>query len=283
MTSHTVLFSTCDRYLDCSLRHYDNTTMNTIAIANQKGGVGKTTITINLGAALAEMGQRTLLVDLDPQGHLTEGLGLPEPETDETLAALLLGRTTVPVQALIVSHECGVDVIPASINLFLTERDLVHLRGREYRLMRVFEPLEEQYDYTLIDCPPTLGQLTDNALVAARKALVPIQPEDTSLRALEMLLDQISSIREGLGLTVEIIGLVVNQADDTLVSRRTLETLTNAVPVPVLASIRRRVRLKEAWAKGKPVTMTEPQGDAAEAFRTLAQALTTKREQEVTA
>src|ERR687884_12223 len=189
MTYQYVLCSTCDRYLDCSLGHYDNTTMNTIAIANQKGGVGKTTITINLGAALAEMGQRTLLV----------------------------GRTTTPVQALTVTHECGVDVIPASINLFLTERDLVHLRGREYRLMRVFEPLEEQYDYTLIDCPPTLGQLTDNALVAARKALVPIQPEDTSLRALEMLLDQIHSIREGLGLKIDIVGLVVNQADDTLV------------------------------------------------------------------
>src|ERR687886_1133368 len=279
MTYHTVLFSTCDRYLDCSLGHYDNTTMNTIAIANQKGGVGKTTITINLGAALAEMGQRTLLVDLDPQGHLTEGLGLAEPETDETLAALLLGRTTTPVQTLTVAHECGVDVIPASINLFLTERDLVHLRGREYRLMRVFEPLEEQYDYTLIDCPPTLGQLTDNALVAARKALVPIQPEDTSLRALEMLLDQIYSIREGLGLTVEIIGLVVNQADDTLVSRRTLETLGRAVPVPILASIRRRVRLKEAWAAGKPVTMTEPSGDAAEAFRGLAQAIVKQRKE----
>ena len=257
--------------------------MNTIAIANQKGGVGKTTITINLGAALAEMGFRTLLVDLDPQGHLTEGLGLTEPEGVETLAALLLGRTTVPIQTLTVTHECGVAVIPASINLFLTERDLVHLRGREYRLMRVFEPLAEQYDYTLIDCPPTLGQLTDNALVAARKALVPIQPEDTSLRALEMLLDQIYSIREGLGLTVEIVGLVVNQADDTLVTRRTLETLGRAVPVPILATIRRRVRLKEAWAAGKPVTMTAPTGDAAEAFRTLAQALTTKREQEVTA
>jgi chromosome partitioning protein len=253
--------------------------MNTIAIANQKGGVGKTTITINLGAALAERGLHTLLVDLDPQGHLTEGLGLSEPEGGETLATALLGRTSVPVNRLTVSHECGVDIIPASLDLFLTERDLVHLRGREYRLRRVFEPLEDQYDYTLIDCPPTLGQLTDNALVAARKALVPIQPEDTSLRALEMLLDQVHSIREGLGLTVDIVGLVVNQADDTLVARRTLETLTKVVPVPILASIRRRVRLKEAWAAGKPVTMTEPSGDAAEAFRGLAQAITEQRKE----
>jgi chromosome partitioning protein len=253
--------------------------MNTIAIANQKGGVGKTTITINLGAALAERSVRTLLVDLDPQGHLTEGLGLSEPEGGETLAAALLGRTSVPVNRLMVSHECGVDIIPASLDLFLTERDLVHLRGREYRLRRVFEPLEDEYDYTLIDCPPTLGQLTDNALVAARKALVPIQPEDTSLRALEMLLDQVHSIREGLGLTVDIVGLVVNQADDTLVARRTLETLTKAVPVPILASIRRRVRLKEAWAAGKPVTMTEPAGDAAEAFRGLAQAIMEQRKE----
>ena len=253
--------------------------MNTIAIANQKGGVGKTTITINLGAALAERSVRTLLVDLDPQGHLTEGLGLSEPEGGETLAAALLGRTSVPVNRLMVSHECGVDIIPASLDLFLTERDLVHLRGREYRLRRVFEPLEDEYDYTLIDCPPTLGQLTDNALVAARKALVPIQPEDTSLRALEMLLDQVHSIREGLGLTVDIVGLVVNQADDTLVARRTLETLTKAVPVPILASIRRRVRLKEAWAAGKPVTMTESAGDAAEAFRGLAQAIMEQRKE----
>jgi chromosome partitioning protein len=256
--------------------------MNTIAIANQKGGVGKTTITINLGAALAEADLRILLVDLDPQGHLTEGLGLSEPEGDGTLAAALLGRTSLPVDTLTVSHECGVDIIPGSLGLFLTERDLVHLRGREYRLMRVFEPLEDQYDYTLIDCPPTLGQLTDNALVAARRALVPIQPEDTSLRALEMLLDQIHSIRDGLGLTVDIVGLVVNQADDTLVARRTLETLTKAVPVPILASIRRRVRLKEAWAAGKPVTMTEPTGDTADAFRGLAQAIMEQRK-EVTA
>lgn len=247
-------------------------TATTVAVANQKGGVGKTTICINLGAALAEDGRRTLLVDLDPQGHLTEGLGLDEASEPVTLAAALAGGR-IPIDELVVHHSDALDVIPSSVDLFLAERQLLNLHGREYRLERTLAPLTIRYDFILIDCPPTLGLLTDNALVAARRALVPIQPEDTSLRALELFMDQVNSLAEGLGVAVEVLGLVVNQDDDTLVARRTLETVASAVPVPVLARIRRRTRLREAWAVGQPITATDSQGDAAAAFRELAGAL----------
>src|SRR5947209_1517326 len=247
-------------------------TATTVAVANQKGGVGKTTICINLGAALAEDGRRTLLVDLDPQGHLTEGLGLDEASEPLTLAAALAGGR-IPAEKLVAHHSEALDVIPSSVDLFLAERQLLNLHGREYRLERTLAPLVEGYDFILIDCPPTLGLLTDNALVAARRALVPIQPEDTSLRALELFMDQVNSLAEGLGVTVEVLGLVVNEDDDTLVARRTLETVASAVPVPVLARIRRRTRLREAWAAGRPITATDGQGDVAAAFRELAGAL----------
>lgn len=247
-------------------------TARTIAVANQKGGVGKTTICINLGAALAEEGRRTLLVDLDPQGHLTEGLGLDEATEPLTLAAVLAGGR-IPAEQLVAHHGGGLDVIPSSVDLFLAERTLLNLHGREYRLERALAPLLEAYDFVLIDCPPTLGLLTDNALVAARRALIPIQPEDTSLRALELFMDQVNSLAEGLGVGVEVLGLVVNQDDDTIVARRTLQTVAEAVPLPILARIRRRTRLREAWAAGQPITSTDGHSDVAEAFRELASAL----------
>lgn len=243
-----------------------------IAVANQKGGVGKTTVTINLGAALAEVGCRTLLVDLDPQGHLTEGLGVAEGKEPRTLAAALADLQR-PADGLMVTHSNNLDVIPSSVDLFLAERVLLTLHGREYRLQRVLGQLADAYDYILIDCPPTLGLLSDNALVAARRALIPIQPEDTSLRALELFMDQVNSLTAGLGVTVAILGLVVNQEDDTLVSRRTLETVARVVPVPILARIRRRTKLREAWASGQPITVSDAHSEVANVFRQLAVAV----------
>ena len=244
--------------------------MRTIAVCNQKGGVGKTTVAINLGAALAERGQRTLLVDLDPQGHLTEGLGLAEAAEPATLAGLLLGKWDGGLAELVVPVGERLDAVPASVDLFLAEAGLVLARGREHKLARALEPLRGAYDYCLIDCPPTLGQLTDNALVAAGEVLVPIQAEDTALRALELLVDQVRSLEEGLSVRVALVGLVANQVDDTRVAKRTLATLAEAVPVPVLAELRRRVALKEAWAQGRSILDAEPTGDTADAFRALA-------------
>ena len=246
-------------------------TTTTIAVANQKGGVGKTTLTINLGAALAEAGRRVCLVDLDPQGHLTEGLGLDEAKEPGTLATAMADPKQA-TDALAVNHSPGLDVIPASVDLFLAERQLLAMHGREYRLERVLAQLTG-YDYILIDCPPTLGLLSDNALVAARRALIPIQPEDTSLRALELFMDQVNSLREGLGVDVVVLGLVVNEEDDTLVARRTLEIVERSVPLPILARIRRRTKLREAWAAGQPITVTEAHGEVAGIFRQLAVAV----------
>ena len=161
---------------------------HTIAICNQKGGVGKTTLTINLGAALSDAGQRVLLIDLDPQGHLTEGVGLQESYLNghPSLYEALVSKEPVSLEALIQretkAHEAFA-VIPATYQLMLAEQALYMTRNREHKLKTLLSQLDNQFDYVLIDCPPVLGNLTDNALNAARQVLIPIQAEATSVRA----------------------------------------------------------------------------------------------------
>jgi len=243
-----------------------------IAVVNQKGGVGKTTTTINTGAALAELGHRVLLVDLDPQGALTEGLGA-EPAVGETsLSAALLEDAAPPLSGIVRECAPNLHVLPTDDGMFLVESKLVSLRGRERRLARALEPLSSSYDVILIDCPPSLGGLTDNALVASGEALVPMQLEDTSVKALEILLDQIDSLRLALEHRVRIVGLVANLVEDNNVSKRVLAALEQ-LPIPIVASIRKRTKLREAWADGRSILALDARSDTADAYRALAQAL----------
>lgn len=257
--------------------------MYTLAVMNQKGGVGKTTVTINLGGALAELGYRVLLVDLDPQGHLTEACGVPETTPPATLAKVLLmdaDRIGVEqVRALIAPWRERIDVVPTNIDAFLLERELYRMRGVEYRLQRVLEQLDgDVYDVCLIDCPPSLGVLTDNALVAAGQALIPVQSEDSALRALRLLLEQVTTMQAELRVEIDLLGMVVNLYDRRRgqIVTSTLETL-QSMPLPILSIVPDRAAIREAWRAGVPVVDHAPDTDAAQAYRDLAKALTTSQ------
>lgn len=247
--------------------------MRTLAVVNQKGGVGKTTVAINLAAGLAELGERVLLVDLDPQGDATTGLGFEEQYEAEvpSLLSALTGRLPpgTTVRNLIVTAP-PLDLLASNLDLALAERLLLTEHGREHLLARrVLSGLADHYDWCLIDCPPSLGVLTDNAIVAAGEVLVVIKPEGKSLRALGLLLDQIASLRQGLDVSAEIVGVVIAAHDDTRVARRVDEDLA-ALPVPVLGRIRKRVAVDEAWERHQTVLEYEPDGYTAVAFRELA-------------
>ena len=254
--------------------------MYTIAVINQKGGVGKTAITANLGAALAELGYRVLLVDLDPQGHLTEACSLEETTAPHTLAKTLLRDadklTANDVLALTAPWRERLDVVPTNIDSFLIERELYRTRGAEFRLQRVVELLAgaDRWEVCLIDCPPSLGVLTDNALVAAEQVLIPVQSEDSTLRALRLLLEQIKTAQAELRTSIEVLGMVVNLFDKRRgqIVTSTLETL-QTFPLDILAIVSDRAAVREAWRAGVPVIEHAPDSDAAKSFRTLAKQL----------
>jgi chromosome partitioning protein len=235
----------------------------TIAICNQKGGVGKTTLTINLGAALADLGQRVLLIDLDPQGHLTEGVGLQEAYLDSsiTLYDALVSKEPVHLTTLIHARTHApepIAVIPSSFQLMLAEQSLYLARNREHKLKNLLTQLDNQYDYVLIDCPPVLGNLTDNALNAARRVLIPIQAEATSVRALDLLFDQIESVERGLNIRIQVLGVVPNLVQDSVMARKILQDLRTEVPVLAPVELRKRVILQAAWAAGRSIFAYEP-------------------------
>jgi chromosome partitioning protein len=226
---------------------------NAIAICNQKGGVGKTTLTINLGAALADAGERVLLLDLDPQGHLTEGVGFQQLylEASPTIQDCLVGNRGTKLQDLIRKHPSEpFSVIPASFHLMLAEQQLFMARNREHKLKGLLSQLGDEFDWILIDCPPSLGNLTDNALNAARQVVVPIQAEATSVRALELLFDQIESIEKGLNIQIKVLAVVPNLVQDSALSKRILADLHKQVPMVTPFEMRKRVMLQVAWSQG---------------------------------
>lgn len=225
------------------------------AICNQKGGVGKTALTINLGAALAELGKKVCLIDLDPQGHLTEGVGMKDLYIQEG-SNLYKGLTDhqEELQTLIhkVPHE-KFSIVPANYEMMLAEQTLFMTRNREHKLKSLVSNISNAFDWILIDCPPNLGNLTDNALNAARTVIIPIQAETTSVRAIELLFDQIESIEQGLKIKVDVLAVVPNLVQDSALSKNILSDLRSSIPAVTPFEIKKRVVLQEAYANGNSI------------------------------
>jgi chromosome partitioning protein len=239
-----------------------------IALANQKGGVAKTTTTLNLAAAFAETGHRVLCVDMDPQSNLTMSQGIDPDSLAASMYDVLVNRT--PLEEVIVSRE--VDVACASIDLAGAEIAMSTQIGRERSLERALDPIRKTYDFVLIDTPPSLGLLTINALTASHKVIVPVQCEYLSMRGLIQLQNTLAMVRENLNPNVEIEGILPTLVDTrTVHAKEALEILEENFGDRVFASrIRKTVRFAEAPVRGMSVLKYEPDGKAAYAYRELA-------------
>jgi len=251
-----------------------------IAMCNQKGGVGKTTSTINLGAALAESGRRVLLVDLDPQGALSAGLGVAHHELDETVHNLLIPPYAATDDVLMRTRVDGLDLLPSNIDLSAAEIQLVTEVGREQALARALHPVADRYDYILIDCQPSLGLLTVNALACADNVVIPMECEYFSLRGLALLTDTIEKVHDRLNPRLELGGILVTMFDQrTLHSRevmgRVVEVFGDAVYDTV---INRTVRFPETSVAGEPITSWAPKSSGARAYRDLAREVIARNE-----
>jgi chromosome partitioning protein len=244
----------------------------TVAVCNQKGGVGKTTTTINLGAALAEQGRRVLLVDFDPQGALSVGLGIQPHDIDNTVYNLLMERDVAAHDVLYKTGVDGMDLLPSNIDLSGAEVQLVHEVGREFVLGRVLQPVLPDYDVVLIDCQPSLGLLTVNALACAAGVLVPLECEYFALRGVALLLETIDKVSKRLNPGLGIDGLLATMYDSrTLHSREVLAEVVKGFGDKVFHTvINRTVRFPDATVAGEPITRFDPASTGASAYRELA-------------
>ncbi|SDM85758.1 ParA family protein [Allokutzneria albata] len=243
-----------------------------LALCNQKGGVGKTTSTINLGAALAEFGRRVLLVDFDPQGALSVGLGIQPHHLDRTIYNVLMERDTTVEETVLRTCVPDMDLLPSNIDLSAAEVQLVAEVGREQTLGRTLRPVIDNYDYILIDCQPSLGLLTVNALAAAHGVLIPLECEFFSLRGVALLIDTIEKVRERLNPDLEITGILATMYDPrTLHSREVMARVVEAFGEIVFDTvINRTVRFPETTVAGEPITSWAPRSGGAKAYRALA-------------
>lgn len=252
------------------VRHVVGTT-KVIAILNQKGGVGKSTTTINLGAALGAMGKQVLLIDLDPQGNTSSGLGIEKNLLNECIYDVLISDTQLT--DIIIPDVCeGLDVAPATINLAGAEVELVSEMAREGRLKEAIGHVRGKYDYIFIDCPPSLGLLTVNALVAADKLLIPIQCEFYALEGVTKLLDSMKRVKSLLNPGLEIYGVLLTMYDGrTTLSKQVAAEVRNFFGRTVFDTvIPRTVKISEAPSFGQPINEYDPTGKGAEAYCALA-------------
>jgi chromosome partitioning protein len=243
-----------------------------IAVCNQKGGVGKTTTTINLGAALAEQGRRVLLVDFDPQGALSVGLGIQPHDIDYTVYNLLMERDVAPHDVLHKTDVDGMDLLPSNIDLSGAEVQLVHEVGREYVLGGVLQPVMQDYDMIMIDCQPSLGLLTINALACANSVIIPLECEYFAMRGVALLMETIDKVSRRLNTKLTIDGLLATMYDSrTLHTREVLASMVNGFGDKVFHTvINRTVRFPDATVAGEPITSFDSGSMGANAYRELA-------------
>ncbi|WP_435531054.1 ParA family protein [Rhodococcus spelaei] len=243
-----------------------------IAMCNQKGGVGKTTSTINLGASLAECGRRVLLVDLDPQGALSAGLGVAHHDLDLTVHNLLVEPKVSIDEVLMRTRVENLDLLPSNIDLSAAEIQLVTEVGREQTLGRVLYPVLDRYDYILIDCQPSLGLLTVNALACAEGVIIPMECEYFSLRGLALLNDTVEKVRDRLNPRLQMSGIVVTMFDArTLHAREVMARVVEVFGDLVFDTVvNRTVRFPETSVAGEPITTWAPKSGGAQAYRSLA-------------
>jgi chromosome partitioning protein len=243
-----------------------------IAMCNEKGGVGRTTSTINLGACLAELGRKVLLVDLHPQGALSAGLGMPPEELDITVSNLLLDKTSIIHSAIHHTATPNLDMVPANIDLSAAEVQLLHEVDREQTLARVLRPVMKHYDYIILDCQPSLGLLTVNALACAHGVIIPIEWRSFSLRGLAPLTDTVEKVRDRFNFDLEIVGILVTMFDcRSSGARKVMSRVVEVFGDRVFDSVITRTNsFPETSVAGEPITSWAPKSDGAEQYRALA-------------
>ncbi len=242
-----------------------------IAVANQKGGVGKTTTTINLSACLAEKGKKVLTIDIDPQGNTSSGLGIDKNNLENTIYELMIGECKME-DCLLVNIIDNLSLIPSNVNLAGAEIELIGIEEKEYILKKEIDKIKDNYDYLIIDCPPSLNTLTVNAMTTADTVLVPIQCEYYALEGLSQLIHTINLVKQRLNPNLDIEGVVFTMFDArTNLSLQVVENVKSNLKQTIYKSIiPRNVRLAEAPSHGLPINLYDPKSAGAEGYRDLA-------------